>query len=81
MTIASAVAINEARAAVIALFDAVRPCLDHPAIRGPVCAAYEDAMHKLHAALYEATTARALGCVVRPLATWHKGIEARRRNG
>lgn len=81
MTVASAQAINDARVAVIALFDAVRPCLDHTAIRDPVVEAYEDALHKLHAALYEATTAKALACVVRPMTQWHKGIEARRRHG
>lgn len=60
------IAINEARAAVDALFDAVRPYLDDPIPREVVVAPYEAALSALHDALFEATTAKATGCVISP---------------
>ena len=65
MTVASAEAINEARAAVIAMYDVLRPWRQHHLVlRELIAGPYEAALEALHTALYEATTARAMGCVL-----------------
>ena len=51
--------------------------LDDPIPRDVVIPAYDAAMAALAGALHEATTPKALGCVVRPTTQWHKGIEER----
>lgn len=66
MSVATTEAINDARQAVIALFDAVRPWLDDPIPREVVVEPYEAALAALHTALYEATTAKAMGCEINP---------------
>lgn len=72
MTIATAEKINEARMAVIAMIDALRPWLDDPVPRAVVLPAYDAAMASLADALHEATKPNP------PTVQWRRGIEARR---
>lgn len=51
----TAQAIIDARKAVVAMFDAVRPYLDDPIPRETVVAPYDAALAALHDALYSAT--------------------------
>ena len=60
----TAAAINEARRAVYALFDATKPYLDDPIPREVIIPPYEAALEALRDALFEATTAKASGCVL-----------------
>lgn len=65
MTIASAQAIIDARQAVIAMYDVLRPWRrSHLVLRELIEGPYEMALAALHIALHASTTPEALGCVL-----------------